>query len=126
MKTYERTHEVLGRVLFAEEGDITVGVALEFGLRISYLSFCGSENLFFEQPKDMTDLSTPEGWRVRGGHRLWVAPEGVHDYYPDNAPIEAEVLADGLRIRPANDPWLMGEKERAIRFLCGPDAQGIK
>ena len=117
MKTYEKTHEVLGRVLYAEEGEITVGVALDFGLRISYLSFCGSENLFFEQPRDMTDLSTPEGWRVRGGHRLWVAPEGPHDYTPDNDPVEAEVLADGLRIRQKNDPRLMGEKEMEIRFL---------
>ncbi len=117
MRTYEREHEILGRLLCAECGEITVGVALDFGLRISYLSFGGSENLFFEQPNDMTELSTPEGWRVRGGHRLWLAPEGKHDYYPDNESITAEVLADGLRIRQKNDPWLRAEKTVEIRFL---------
>lgn len=117
MKTYEREHEILGRLLCAEQGEITVGVALEFGIRISYLSFDGSENLFFEQPKEMTDLSTSDGWRVRGGHRLWVAPEGPHDYYPDNEPISAEILENGLLVRQKNDPRLRGEREIEIHFL---------
>ena len=116
MKTYEKTHEVLGRVLYAEEGDITVGVALEFGLRISYLSFGGSGNLFFEQPRDMTDLSTPEGWRVRGGHRLWLAPENPKIYCPDNDPIEYSVEDDAIVITQKEDPWLHIIKSFRLTF----------
>lgn len=117
MRTYEWEHDLLGRLFCAEEGDITVGVALDYGIRISYLSFDGSENLFFEQPSDMTELATPDGWRVRGGHRLWLAPEGKHDYYPDNDAVSVEVIEDGLLVKQGNDPWLQGEKEIEIRFL---------
>ena len=117
MRTFEWAHGVLGRLLCAVCGEITVGVALDYGIRISYLSLGGSDNLFFEQPRNMTELTTPDGWRVRGGHRLWVAPEGKHDYYPDNEPISAEILENGLLVRQKNDPWLCGEREVELRFL---------
>ena len=108
---------MLGRLLLAESGRITVGVALDYGIRIPYLSYDGSENLFFEHPSEMTDLSTPEGWRVRGGHRLWLAPEGRHDYYPDNDAVSAEVLEKGIKVYQKNDPWLRAEKSVEIRFV---------
>ena len=108
---------MLGRLLLAESGRITVGVALDYGIRIPYLSYDGGENLFFEQPSDMTDLSTPDGWRVRGGHRLWLAPEGRHDYYPDNDAVSAEVLENGIKVYQKNDPWLRAEKSVEIRFV---------
>ena len=117
MKTYTKEHGVLGRLLLAESGRITVGVALDYGIRIPYLSYDGGENLFFEQPSDMTDLSTPDGWRVRGGHRLWLAPEGRHDYYPDNDAVSAEVLENGIKVYQKNDPWLRAEKSVEIRFV---------
>ena len=99
MKTYTKEHGVLGRLLLAESGRITVGVALDYGIRIPYLSYDGSENLFFEQPSDMKELSTEAGWRVRGGHRLWIAPESEKVYYPDNEPICYEIIENGIEIR---------------------------
>ncbi|MBO5305888.1 MAG: hypothetical protein J6B12_03905 [Clostridia bacterium] len=120
MRTYTKEHGSLGRLLFAECGRITVGVALDYGIRIPYLSYDGSENLFFEQPREMTDLCTPDGWRVYGGHRLWLAPEGKHDYYPDNDAVTVEVLENGLKVSQKNDPWICAEKQVEIRF-CEDD-----
>ena len=58
-------------------------VPLSYGIRIGHFALCGGENVFYEQPKDMTELTTPEGWRLRGGHRFWVAPESEKTYCPD-------------------------------------------
>lgn len=92
MKSYIKEHPHFGRCLYADNGVIEAAIPLEYGIRIGHFSFCSGENVFFEQPKDMTDLSTPEGWRVYGGHRLWLAPEGPHDYYPDNEPVSYDML----------------------------------
>lgn len=117
MKTYMEHHPLFGETLFAENGDIVIGIPLEHGLRISYLSYQGSENLFFEQPKDMTALTTPMGWRVYGGHRLWVAPESKALYYPDNEPISYELSKNRITVRQKNDPWIHLEKTMDISFL---------
>lgn len=115
-----REHPIYGRCLFADNGIVAVGIPLDFGLRIGHFSFCGGQNVFFEQPVDMTDLTTPEGWRLRGGHRLWVAPEGKETYYPDNAPIYYEICGDSILLSQQEDPWLRVKK--SIRLCFGSDA----
>ena len=108
---------VLGNCLIVQSKDVKIGIALDFGIRISYLSFKDSENLFFVQPAEMTDLSTKEGWRVRGGHRLWIAPESEKHYYPDNAPVSYEIVGETVVIRQPEDPWLKIEKIIEITFV---------
>ncbi len=117
MKTYIKNHSLFGETLFAKNGDIVIGIPLDHGIRISYLSYNGSDNLFFEQPKDMTDLTTPNGWRVYGGHRLWTAPECKEIYYPDNEPISYELLDRTIIIRQNADPWKKVEKTMEISFV---------
>lgn len=116
MKWEIREHSNFGKSLFADNGTIQVGIPLEYGLRIGHFSLCGGENMFFEQPKDMVELATADGWRVRGGHRLWLAPEGKHDYYPDNDPISYEILENGIRIEQKEDPWLHVKKSITLTF----------
>lgn len=116
MKTYIENHKIFGKLLFAENGDIKLGIALEFGIRIPFLSYKGSENLFFEQPKQMTDLSTELGWRVYGGHRLWIAPESEKNYCPENAPISYQVFEDKIVLSQQNDEWLKVKKSIEISF----------
>ena len=106
MNTYIQEYKHFGVCLFAENGDVKIGIPLNFGLRICYLSYKGSENLFFEQPKDMTDITTPEGWRIYGGHRLWLAPESSVIYYPDNDPITYELKDDKIILSQETDKWL--------------------
>lgn len=117
MNSYIKTHKIHGEILYLENEDIRIGVALEFGLRISYLSYKGSDNLFFEQPNDMTDLTTPDGWRVRGGHRLWTAPEGEQCYHPDNDRITYQLFDNGVSIFQTKDPRINMEKTMHITFL---------
>ena len=101
-----KIHPIHGECLFADNGIIEVGIPLGFGLRIAHFSFLGEKNVFFEQPNDMTTFTTPEGWRIRGGHRLWLAPENPKIYCPDNEPIEYSIEGDTIVITQREDPWL--------------------
>lgn len=89
-----------GRVLWLEHEDVEIGVALDFGIRIVHLSCVGMENLFYQQPEDLSDGFFQEsGWRLYGGHRLWAAPEGEETYLPDNEPIEWSRTTSAVRLR---------------------------
>jgi len=107
-------HPIHGECLYIDNGVLELGVPLSFGIRIAHLSLLGEENLFFEQPNEMTDFALPSGWRVRGGHRLWIAPESPDNYYPDNHPISYEVTGNTLRLVQENDPLLSLVKEMDI------------
>lgn len=116
MKTYIENHDIFGEMLFAENGDIKLGIPLGFGIRISYLSYKASKNLFFEQPKEMTDLASEDGWRVYGGHRVWLAPESEKDYNPDNLPISYEIADDRIILYQREDECLRVKKCVEISF----------
>ena len=111
-----KEHPIWGKALFADNGVIEIGIPLEFGIRIGHLSYKGEENLFYEQPNDLNELCTPEGFRVRGGHRLWVAPESEKVYFPDNSPIKYEVDGERISLFQQNDPWLDIQKSIEITF----------
>lgn len=108
-----------GECLFADNGAVEIAIPLSYGIRVARLALCGGENLFFAQPADMVDLTTPEGWRVRGGHRLWLAPESERVYYPDNEPVEWEAVDGGVRVTQPEDPWLRVRKRMTLRFGAG-------
>lgn len=110
----EREHPIHGRCLFFDNGVIEVGVPLTFGLRVCHLSFVGQKNVFFEQPREMTDLTTPDGWRLRGGHRLWLAPESQEVYAPDNEPITCLRCENGVTITQREDPRLHVVKQFTV------------
>lgn len=111
MNYTEKIHPVHGRCLFLDNGVIEVGIPLDFGLRVCHFSFLGEQNVFFEQPNDMTELATPDGWRVRGGHRMWLAPESADVYAPDNDPISVERIPNGVRITQNEDTVLHAIKQ---------------
>ena len=99
-------HPVHGECLYVDNGVIEIGVPLTFGIRVAHFSFVGEENVFFVQPKEMKTFTTENGWRIRGGHRLWLAPEGKFDYYADNEPIDYETHGDTVVLTQRNDPLL--------------------
>lgn len=118
-------HEILntqqwGNVLFLEEYNTRVGIALDFGIRIVHLSVAGMENLYYVQPNDLSDnFATGDGWRLYGGHRLWTAPESDLSYCPDNAPVTYELLPNGAKVTQSVDPWLSIEKSLSVEFSDG-------
>ncbi len=116
MNTNVRNHPLFGKSLYADNGVVEIVIPLDFGIRITHFSFLGMNNVFFEQPKEMTDLSTPEGWRIYGGHRLWIAPETESVYYPDNEPVSYTILDNKIIVTQNTDPVLGIKKSMHITF----------
>ena len=78
---------------------LSLEVLAEAGPRIVRLKLNGSdENLLAETPD--FKWATPYGdYYLRGGHRLWRAPEMErYTYVPDNAGVTIEELAEGARL----------------------------
>ena len=93
---------------------------LDVGPRILHLAVPGSKNVF-KIYADQMGKAGEKAWQIRGGHRLWVAPEDpVATYYPDNGPVEAKPLSGGaLRLRPAVEKPNGIQKEIDIRLDAG-------
>lgn len=122
MQIEHRMDARLGNLIWLSDGRTEAAAALDFGIRIVHLSCAGKPNLFYSQPEDLSDgLKTEEGWRIYGGHRFWASPESSRSYYPDNAPVACELLADGVCLRQRTDPWTGFEKTLILRFA--PDGR---
>ncbi len=60
-------------------------------------------------------------WKIRGGHRFWIAPEDNSlTYVADNTPVPWEETAEDTvaLLNPATPPWLL-QKELTIRLKPG-------
>lgn len=118
MQSCIKTFPQWGRVLWLSNDVAEVGVALEFGIRVVHLSCVGCENLYYEQPVDLSDgFITEAGWKLRGGHRIWMAPESDDTYYPDNAPVSYELSDSSVSIFQDVEPYLGICKTLKITFL---------
>lgn len=92
-------------------GRIELVVPRSFGPRIMKCGFSEGRNLFKVFPDE------GPGVRVRGGHRLWVAPERKEvTWIADNDPVDLRRLDDGLRVVGAVEPATGLQKEMTIRF----------
>lgn len=113
----EVRRDTQGHVLWLTDGRTELGVALDFGLRIVHLSVAGMENLLYRQPADCSDgFCTEEGWKLYGGHRLWLAPECKDSYCPDNQPVNWESRPDGVLVVQQPDGWQQTEKSLLLTF----------
>jgi hypothetical protein len=71
-------------------------VTTSVGPRVVSLQSGRSGNLFLELPSDDPRL---HGYQLRGGHRLWRAPEDpVASYQPDDDPLDVRLLPAGVRL----------------------------
>ena len=116
MKWVEHIHSEFGRSLYADNGVVQLIIPLEYGIRIGHFSYIGEENVFYVQPKNMKALTTEDGWRIRGGHRLWVAPENEDTYCPDNAPIAYEIQDEEIILTQGIDARLGVKKSIQLSF----------
>ena len=115
MQIHRLTDPRFGESLYATNGIAELYIPLSYGIRIAHFSFCGGENVFWEQPKDMTDF-TRDGWRIRGGHRMWVAPEDDREYFPDNSPIDCHMEGDTIYLAQQEDTLQKVIKSMEITF----------
>lgn len=116
MKNEIKKHPIYGECLYLTNETVEVYVPLSFGLRIGHFSFIGEKNVFFEQPLDMEMFTTPDGWKIRGGHRMWLAPESEKCYAPDNEPISYTLTDDGVILTQKEDMRLRVIKEFRLSF----------
>ncbi len=72
---------------------LEVVVTLEVGPRIISFRQPGGDNILFTRAAELGGQAETQ-FRLRGGHRLWVAPESNATYYPDNHPVAMQTLAD--------------------------------
>jgi hypothetical protein len=82
-------------------GTVELIATLDVGPRILSYSRPGGVNPF-NIYEDQAGGSGEAQWRNRGGHRLWLAPEGPEfSYHPDNATVAWEGIGDtGARLTP--------------------------
>ena len=116
----EKVHPAFGRSLYVDNGVVELVIPLTYGIRIGHFSFIGEENVFYEQPSDMKELTTEDGWRLRGGQRLWLAPEDMDTYCPDNEPITYDIQGGEILLTQPIDARLGVIKSVCISF--GEDA----
>ncbi|MBQ7600199.1 MAG: hypothetical protein IJU57_05960 [Clostridia bacterium] len=117
MEAVKKEHPVNGECLYISNGYVEAVIPLSFGIRITHFSLCGKDNLFYEDPADRPNFSTEEGWRLRGGYRVWAAPEGPWDYVPDNSPISWRAEGETLFLSERPDPRTGFRKKMEVTLL---------
>ena len=79
-------------------GDAELIVTLDVGPRVISYKLAGGTNVF-KNYDEMMGKSGEADWMIRGGHRLWAAPE---DTDPDLRPRQRPGRLQGTRPRPAS------------------------
>ena len=100
-------------------------ITLEVGPRVlSYRTLPDGENLFKRYNEQLGGRGEVE-WKIRGGHRFWVAPEDLDRTYAlDNGPVEHTVSGDTVTLRNAAfEPfWL----EKTLTVTLAPDGPALE
>ncbi len=74
--------------------DSEVIITTDVGPRVIAYRLAGGRNVFKEYT-EQSGQSGEETWQIRGGHRLWTAPEDVTTtYIPDNDPVPHLAVGD--------------------------------
>ncbi len=80
-----------GRFERLTDGIVELTVATAYGPRVVGFSLAGGTNVFAELGNLGIDLPDGRTYTLRGGHRLWVAPEVPElTYVPDDHPVAVE------------------------------------
>jgi len=73
-------------------------VTSDVGPRIVRYGLLGGPNEMCEV-KEEQGLTGSDEWHIYGGHRLWHSPEAKpRCYFPDNVPVEVEIIENGVRL----------------------------
>lgn len=83
------------RNVVISNGDAELIVTLDVGPRVISYRLTDGVNVF-KNYSEMMGKSGESEWMIRGGHRLWVAPEDPkRTYTPDNSPVEFKAGGSG-------------------------------
>lgn len=101
-------------------------VTQEVGPRILRFGFVGGANAFGEFPEQMGRAGEKQ-WMIRGGHRLWLAPEEKPKSYElDNRPVAIEKIPGGIRVVQAPGPSAHVQKSMEITLADGCNNASIR
>jgi hypothetical protein len=107
-------------------GEVELIVTGDIGPRIMRFAFAGGRNIFKEYEDQLGGTGEP-AWKLRGGHRIWSAPEdSVRTYAPDNSPVHI-AIADGVLTATSDVEADSGlEKQIEVRLApAGTDVEVI-
>jgi hypothetical protein len=105
-------------------GQIELIATLDVGPRLVRFGFVGGQNLFKEFPEQQGKSGESE-FMLRGGHRLWHAPEVMpRTYYPDNQPVQLEELNE-LAIRLTPPPETSNNLQKQVEVQMAADANVV-
>src|ERR1700682_6146463 len=97
-------------------GEVEVVVTSDIGPRIIRYGFPGGQNLFKEFAEGLGKSGEP-AWQLRGGHRIWIAPEdAVRTYAPDNGPVHISIKGDVLQATEPTEPLTGLEKQITVKM----------
>jgi hypothetical protein len=103
--------------LRVSNGQVEFVATLDVGPRILRYAFAGGENVLKEYEDQLGKSGEPD-WQIRGGHRLWHAPEAQpRTYFPDNDPVQwKELPGGGVRLVPPPEQPYGIQKEIDLRL----------
>lgn len=107
-------------------GEVELIVTSDIGPRIMRYGFVGGQNLL-KVYDAQSGQSGESKWQLRGGHRLWVAPEDwVQTYAPDNVPAEIAIDGEVLTATSPIEPSTGLRKQISVRLAgTGTDVEVV-
>ena len=103
-------------------GEIELVVTGDVGPRAIWFGFAGGQNFFKNYPEQM-GRSGEADWMIRGGARVWVAPEDrAATYGLDNAPVQIGV-EDGALTATAPVEETVGVQKQMIVRMAAAEAR---
>lgn len=105
-------------------GEVELIITSDIGPRIMRFGFIGGQNLFKEYEDQLGGTGESE-WKLRGGHRIWAAPEDAKRTYAlDNSPARIEIT-DGV-LTATSDVEADSGLEKQIEIHLAPSGSSVK
>ena len=105
-------------------GEVELVVVSDVGPRIMRFAFVGGQNLFKEYPEQLGKSREPD-YQLRGGHRLWAAPETLATSWAlDNLPVRIEIEGGVLEATEPVEPTTGLQKQLVVRMA--PSGSGVE
>jgi hypothetical protein len=99
-------------------GNIELVVTGDVGPRIMRFAFVGGQNLFKEYPEQLGKSGEKE-FQLRGGHRIWVAPERLETTWAtDNVPVNIETAGGVLTATEPVEPGTGLQKQIVVKMAA--------
>ncbi|MBY0503577.1 MAG: hypothetical protein K2X03_06700 [Bryobacteraceae bacterium] len=96
--------------------EIELILTADVGPRVIRCGFVGGPNVFKEYAEELGGTGETT-WKIRGGHRVWVAPERANITYElDNHPVEVTVTGDTVHATSPVDARTGLQKTMILRL----------